>query len=55
MVPHSMNGAYLDRGSHEFFATRLPDATIQSERVSHWNCYVAATALSHCTKPAGGR
>ena len=35
MVPHSMNGAYSDRGSHEFSAIRLPDACIQSERVSH--------------------
>jgi hypothetical protein len=26
MVPHSMNGAYPDRGSHEFFAIRLSDA-----------------------------
>ena len=32
MVPHSMNGAYSDRGSHEYFAIRLP---IQSERVNH--------------------
>src|SRR5882757_8863985 len=35
MAPHSMNGAYSDRGSHEFSAIRLPDVTIQSERVSH--------------------
>jgi PAS domain-containing protein len=41
MVPHSMNGAYPDRGSHEFFAIRLPDATIQSERVSHRGRYGA--------------
>jgi hypothetical protein len=26
MVPDSMNGAYPDRGSHELFAIRLPDA-----------------------------
>jgi hypothetical protein len=26
MVPHSMNGAYSDRGSHELLAIRLPDA-----------------------------
>src|SRR4051794_10783372 len=25
MVPHSMNGAYSDGGSHEFFAISLPD------------------------------
>jgi hypothetical protein len=55
MVPHSMNGAYSDRGSHEFFAKRLPDATIQSERVSHKGRYGAATALGRGTKPAGGR
>src|SRR6266481_1879130 len=55
MVPHSMNGAYSDRGSQESFAIRLPDATIQSERVSHWGRYGAGTALGRCTKPAGGR
>jgi hypothetical protein len=55
MVPHLMNGAYSDRGSHEFFAIRSPDTIIQSERVSHRGRYGAATALGHCTKPAGGR
>jgi hypothetical protein len=32
MVPHSMNGADLDRGSHEFFAIRLPDAMYLERR-----------------------
>ncbi len=55
MVPHSMNGAYSDRDSHEFFAIKLPDATIQNERVSQRGRYRAATALGHCAKSAGGR
>src|SRR5260370_35714804 len=50
MVPQSMNGAYSDRGSQESFAIRLPDATIQSERVSHRGRYGAGTALGRCTK-----
>jgi hypothetical protein len=47
MVPHLMNGAYSDRGSHEFFAIGLPDATIQNERVSHRGRYGDAAALGH--------
>ena len=46
MVPRSMNGAYSDRGSHDFFAIRLLDATIQSERVSHRGRYGADGARS---------
>jgi hypothetical protein len=41
MVPHSMNGAYSDRGPHGFLAIRFPGATIQSERVSHRGRYGA--------------
>jgi hypothetical protein len=55
MVPHSMNGGYSHRGSHEFFAVRLPDATIESERVSHKGRYGAATAPGHPAKSVGGR
>src|SRR3954453_8579916 len=35
MVPHAMNCAYSDRGSHEFSAIDRLTQCIQSERVSH--------------------
>jgi PAS domain S-box-containing protein len=50
MVPRSMNGAYSDRGSHDFFAIRLLDATIQSGRVSHRGRYGTDARLLHKTR-----
>src|SRR5258705_11729294 len=41
MVPHSMNGAYADRGSQEVFAIRLLTQCIRRERVSHRGRYGA--------------
>jgi hypothetical protein len=35
MVPHSMNGAYSDRGSHECFAIRLPDAIYPEQELPY--------------------
>jgi hypothetical protein len=54
MVPHSMNGAYSGRGSHEFLAIGLPGATIRSERVSHRGrdeaAYDARSLLKICRR-----